>query len=248
MADNHVDYIEVGEYGDHFVSEGKKLVGLWPGVDVNAVIEHVAAAVSATDGELEKVGIKRSALRGDRDTTKEKAAGGRKEIERFYSFLGSLDDDIEVDHNAFFADGNLGALKRLKPADVKGRLDEVLKGFAAEKNAGLPDKDKWQAKLTKARDELATSLGSKGGALASSITGTAGLVSAREAFLVAYNGVAKPIIEGLLTKLGRRDEMRLFFKDLQVNEEPPKKKASEGPAPATGPGPQGSTPPAGGTG
>ncbi len=43
-------------------------------------------------------------------------------------------------------------------------------------------------------------------------------LEAMQAFLVAYNGVAKRVIQAVLIKLGRKDELRLFFKDLQVNE------------------------------
>lgn len=248
MADTYIDYLEAGEYGDHFIEESKKLDGLWPGVDVEAVRAEVGAAVAAVDAELGKVGIKRGSLREDRKGTKEKAAAARKEIERFYNYLGSLDDDVYFDWTAFFPGGNLGALAALKPADVKARLGDIARGFSVAANSALPDKDKWQGKIEKASTDLGTALASKGSATASSIVGTAGLTAARAQFLVTYNGVAKPIIQGLLTKLGRKEEMRLFFKDLQVNEAPTAKKPAAEGAPSEGANGDAESPPEGSVG
>lgn len=243
MADDYIDYLECGEYGDHCVSEASKLVGLSEIVDVEALRTYVKGAVHAVDLELEKVGIKRSSLRDDRKLTQTKTAAGRKEIEKFFNYLGTLDDDVSFDRESFFPGGNLGPLAALKPADVEAKLGAVLRGFAASANSALPERDKWKGKLEKARDELVSSLASKGGTQADSITGTKGLVTARANFLLAYNGVAKPVIEGLLAKLGRRGEMRRFFKDLQVNETAPPKTPQGTEPPPQEPGAESPAPP-----
>lgn len=218
MADDHIDYLEVGEYGEHFGEEGKKLIQASPLVNVEALIALVGGAVGKVNAELEKAGIKRSDVRTGRSGTEEAAALGRSEIERFYNYLGSLDKDVVFDKEAFFPKGKLGALAALKPGDVKSRVEDVLRGFTAEANAALPEHAKWSQKLGAARDGLASALAGKGGARSVSIQSTAELVAAREEFLEAYNGVAKRLIRGLLASLKREEEMRLFFKDLQVNE------------------------------
>ena len=143
----------------------------------------------------------------------------RKAIEKLWSHLGALDDEVAVDRRAFFPDGVKGNLTDLKPADLKGRLDQALRGFTVPANAGLPDAKKWHTRLTDARDGLAAALSGHGEARGASKIGTAGLNAARERFLGAYNGVAKPLVRGLLAALGRQDEYDTFFKDLQVQED-----------------------------
>lgn len=233
MADNHIDFFEVGEYGGHFVEEVQKLVQVSPLVNVEALIALVGGAVGSVNAELEKVGVKRSDLRTGRSDTEGAAERGRKEIERFYSYLGSLDDDVAVDRKAFFSEGKMGALAVLKPGDVKSKLEDVLRGFTAPANAGLPEHAKWAQKLGAARDGLAGALAGKGSARSVSVQSTAGLVAAREEFLDSYNGVAKRLIRGLLASLKREEEMRLFFLDLQVNEGG-KAKKDEAPPPEKG--------------
>jgi hypothetical protein len=102
---------------------------------------------------------------------------------------------------------------------------QVLRAFSAPINAALPERAKWEGKLRAASEALDAALGAKGNAKTGAIQSTAGLIAAREAFLRAYNGVAKRLIQGLLVELGREDEMRLFFKDLQVNARTLAKKA-----------------------
>jgi hypothetical protein len=41
----------------------------------------------------------------------------------------------------------------------------------------------------------------------------------REEFLNVYNGVAKPLVRGLLASLGKSAEYEHSFRDLQLNEE-----------------------------
>jgi len=218
LADDHIDYLECIEYGDHFQTEAKQLVGLSPIVDVDALIAHVAAAQKGVAAQLAAQGIKLSDLRGDRKDVDAAAPALRKAIEQFHKYLGSVDDALGIDREAFFPGGNLGKISQMKPADLVGKANQVLDGFAAPANAGLPQSATWIARLTTARDALAAATSGKGSSRTASIQGTAGLVAAREAFIKAYNGVAKKIVAGLLALLDRRDELRLFFKDLQVNE------------------------------
>jgi len=220
MADRYIDYLEVGEYGDHFVAESNKLDGLSPLVDVPALRAKVQAAVGAVDVELGKAGIKRGDLRGGRDTTAAAAAAGKDLIQRFYHTLLGLPRTSGVEVEAFFPGRVLGDVTGLKPADVNGRLGAVLKGFdTAANKAAAPALGTWQQDLSAGRGALAAALADKGGALGTSITGTASLVAARESFLRVYNKVAKKLVSGLLADLGREDEYELFFKDLTVNED-----------------------------
>lgn len=98
----------------------------------------------------------------------------------------------------------------------------------------LPDGAKWKTRLEDAQSALVAALSGKGSSTGMTIQGTAALVSARQGFLVAYNGVAKKLIGGVLTSLGRKDDLRLYFKDLQVNESGRAKPVEDSPAtPAT---------------
>jgi hypothetical protein len=238
MADRYIDYLEVGEYGDHFVSESKKLDNLSPFVDVPALRDHVQAAVSAVDAELAKVGVKRGDLRGGRETTTTAAAEGKDLIQRFYYYLLSLPKASGVDVEDFFPGRVLGDVAHAKPADVNGRLGALLKGFdTAANKAAASAFGAWQEDLTAGRDVLTTALAAKGGAQGLAVTSTAALIAARESFLRAYNKVAKKLVGGLLASLGREAEYELFFKDLTVNEAPKVGKKGED-APARTPTPQ----------
>jgi len=218
-GDTHIDYFEVGEYGDHFVSESKKLDNETTLVNVPALRARVAAAVAAVHSELEKADITRSALRKGRDETSASSVVLRKEIEKFYSYLGSLDDDVAFDKEAFFPGDKLGNLSQLKPADLRSRADDILRGFNVTANTQLPNAATWKTKLEKARDAAASAVQGKGSSNTASIIGTAGLIAARERFLKIY-GVAKRLVRGALIDLERENEYRLFFADLQVNEGP----------------------------
>lgn len=233
MADDYIDYEECLEYGDHFQTEAKQLTGLSPIVDVNALVAYVATTQKAVADQLSAQGIKLSDLRGDRKDVGDAAPKLRRVIEQFHRYLGSVDDALGIDREAFFPGGKLGNISQMKPADLVGKAKKVLDGFAAPANAALPDAATWQAKLTAARDALANATSSKGSSRTVSIQGTAELVAAREAFLKAYNGVAKRVVAGLLVHLDRKDELRLYFKDLQVNESSSTPAAPATPAPAT---------------
>lgn len=218
MADDHIDYLECLEYGEHFVKEVPALAGKTPLVDIGALGAYVTTAMTDVATELEKQGIKRSGVRADRQEVSSKCAVVRKTLEKFHHHVESLDEDQGYDVEAFFPGGNRGPLSTLKPADLNQFAALVLRGFAAPANTNLPDGNKWKTRLETAQSELASAIGDKGASTGKTIQATAALVAAREAFLVAYNGVAKRLVLAVLIKLDRKDELRLFFKDLQVNE------------------------------
>lgn len=107
----------------------------------------------------------------------------------------------------------------MKPADLKAHADRVLGGFGLPAHQSLPDREKWQTRLTKARDALASALSSKDEQQNTKLESTGKLGAAREEFLSVYNGAAKPLVRGLLASLGRSVDYEHYFRDLQVNEE-----------------------------
>lgn len=218
MADRYIDYWEVGEYGAYFVEHAEPLVDASPLVDVEHMRSMVAAAVAKVDSELERAGMQRSELRFGRGDSKTASTAACKVLRRFFHYLHSVDDTVEVDVDEFFAGGKLGELGRLKPADLKTRLDDTLRGFAVARNSALPEGETWKQELTAARDNLNAALASKGSARQQTRQGSRDLIDARLAFLDVYNGVAKPLIRGLLRSLGREHEYKLYFADLQTNE------------------------------
>lgn len=218
MADDHIDYLECLEYGEHLVKEVPALAGKTPLVDITALVAYLSTSMTAVANELEKQGIKRSSVRLDRQEVSSKSAAVRKHLEKFHHFLESLDEDQGYDVPAFFPGGNRGPLSTLKPADLNQFAALVLRGFAAPANTNLPDGAKWKTRIETAQSDLAVAIGEKSASTGKTILATAALVDAREAFLVAYNGVAKRLVLAVLIKLDRKDELRLFFKDLQVNE------------------------------
>lgn len=229
MADDYIDYLECLEYGEFFISEVRKLARASNLVDVDAIAAYVGSAMQSMATELEKQGVNRSGVRIDRRDVEVKTVAMRKALEKFYHYLGSLDDDADLDIAAFFEGGNMGTLAALKPADVAQRANEVIRGFAS--NTSVPDGARWRTRLEEAQSALVGALSGKGSSTGTSIQGTAALVAARQNFLLAYNGVAKKIIGGVLASLGQKDELRLYFKDLQVNESSRPKNTPEQPLP-----------------
>jgi hypothetical protein len=231
MADDYIDYWEVGEYAAHFLNASKQLVGASKLVDmeeVRTLVQHGADRVAV---ELQKTGIQRSARRRGGGTVEEANDAARKDVEKFHNYLNSLDDDLPLDRAAFFPGDKLGPISTFKPADMKAKLDEVLRGFAVPSHHGLPDRNKWKKRLEAARDGLADAIAGKSGARGASVQATTQLVQGREEFLGVYNGVAKPLVRGLLAHLGRKDEYNQFFADLLVNESGAATPGTPAPAP-----------------
>ncbi|EYF00091.1 hypothetical protein [Chondromyces apiculatus] len=219
MADSYIDYFEVDEYGTGFLTALTRLEEEADLLNVTALRDLVQGAVTRVNQELQSAGIQRSDLRGQRVSVDEAAERGRKEIERFHGYLTSLDDSATADKEAFFRGMKVGLMSKFKPADVNAKLNELVRGFEVAANATLPERAARLARLTQARDTLHEALSGKGMSYAFKLKTTANLTEAREAFLVAYNQVAKPVIRGQLARLGREKEMRDFFPDLRVNED-----------------------------
>ncbi len=231
MADSYIDYLEVGEYGDYFVTECKRLIGAHAIVDMEAIRALVADAVARMDAELLATGVRRSEARlavAGADAVMTRA---RRSVDYFWSYLAQLDEAVVVDVAVFFKGGRKGNLSGLKPADLLKRVDEILRGFEAPAHAALPEAQDWKTRLSGDREALYALVNGSQSTRAESIVATAGLTAARDHFLKVYNRVAKPATRALLAVLGREGEYRLFFKDLQVTESRP------APAPAAPPEP-----------
>ncbi|MDI3283094.1 hypothetical protein [Polyangium sp. 15x6] len=218
MADRYIDEGEVSEYGRHFATEAKKLVGASELVDVPKLITRVLGAVEAVETEVAKARNQRSEVRTERGGTSEAEEAVRDVVTRFHAYLRSLPKGTSFDFEAFYPGKNLGEVAALKPSDLKAKAADVLRGFDVARNAGIDAFVSWQQEIAGARSALDAALSGKSGAANRSMTATAGLAAARAHFLKVYNHVAKPIVRGVLNDLGRGEEVRLFFKDLTVQE------------------------------
>ncbi|MDI1449603.1 hypothetical protein [Polyangium sp. 6x1] len=218
MVDRHIDDREVSEYGRHFATEAKKLVEASELVDVAKVIARVLGAVEAVETEVAKAKAQRSEVRTERGGTAEAEETARDVVTRFHAYLRSLPKGTSFDFEAFYPGKNLGDVAALKPADLVAKAADVLRGFDVARNAGLDAFAPWKQEIAAAHAALDGALSGKSGAANRSVTATAGLAAARAHFLKTYNQVAKPIVRGVLNELGRGEELRLFFKDLAVQE------------------------------
>ena len=218
MADDYIDYWEVSEYGGQCVTALGTLGVASTLLNAAALQTQMQTAVSRVNTELANTGLQRSDLRGQRQTVDEAAAEGKTAIEKFHKWLGSVEDSVDMDRDAFFQGMKLGPVSTYKPADVKGRLDDLIRGFDVTRNAAMPERAARLLKLTTARDALQAALTGKTSTNTQKLQGSAELVAAREAFLFLYNKVAKPMVRGQLVALGRENEMKVFFPDLAVNE------------------------------
>lgn len=219
MADDYIDYLECREYGNHFCNEAKNLIGASALGDIGALITHLQSHIGAVTTELGKQGIEKSGTRVNRQEAEAKSSALRAQITKFHHYLSSLDDNIPFDMEAFFKKGMLGDIAKQKPADLIEKAAQILRGFEAPGNSALPEADKWKTKLQAAEDQLSTATLGKSTHSGQHIRATKELIAARQAFLKAYNRVAKPIVRAVLVSLEREHEMPLYFKDLAVNEE-----------------------------
>lgn len=217
MADRYIDVLEVTEYGDFFLTESRRLVGASALVNVEALRAAVQSAKEKVEEERTRAGIAQKS--NDPQSVTEAAEALRGHLNRFYSFLNSLDpreDGVEV--GKFFPGNVLDGLHQLKPADLKTRAQKVSEGFSLDAYKALALLEPWKKKLSQAEANLTDALSGKDSKKTEGSLLTASLSSAREEFLTAYNTVAKPLLRGLLNSLGRGEEFELYFKDLQVNE------------------------------
>lgn len=228
MADSYIDYFEIDEYAGHFVREVKRLSGLYPAVEVSVLASEIEQAAARVVQERERAGVTRSSLRSGRGSTEANAAELREVLQRFFNHLGALNPKkVSLDLEAFFPGKVAGALTRLKASDLSAKAASVLVGFSAPLHAALPGRAEWEQEIREAHQALASALDQRGEQQSSSGNVSATLKQARLSFLNLYNGVAKPIVRGLLQRLGRADEYKVFFKDLQVNESGPTSREEE---------------------
>jgi hypothetical protein len=200
----------------------KRLSGLYPAVEVAVLAAEVEQAAARVVQERERAGVTRSSLRSGRGSTEANVSELRDTLQRFFNHLGALHPKkVSLDIEAFFPGKVAGALGRLKASDLAAKGASVLVGFGAPIHANLPGRAEWEREIREAQQALSAALDQRGEQQSTSGNVSAALKQARLAFLNLYNGVAKPLVRGLLQRLGRADEYKVFFKDLQVNESGP---------------------------
>lgn len=218
MADTYIDHREVVEYGRHFIREVARLIGLSELADITVLQQQVQAVVDAMEAALAAAQQQQSGAR----TGRSGASGARTHavdvLRRFHYHLKTLPSGTVFDHEAFFAGSVLGRLDRLKPADLLARAEAVVRGFALPANAELPGAGEWLPVITGARDALAAAIAGKQDATGGNKDAVASLAEIRQRFLNVYNNVAKRMVWAVLAEIGRLDDYRRYFLDLQVNE------------------------------
>lgn len=219
MPDRHIDYREASEYGRHFIRQAGALAAeAAPLVDIGMLQQIVDVAVRRVEAALGISTSSGSELRGGQEDAAAQTEAVRGVVRRHYHHLQSLPADTGFDLEAFYPGGVLGDISRMKPADVLAHSEQVLRGFNAARNQSLPGAATWRADITAARDALDAALGGKGSSRTGKRTASRELQDARKGFLHVYNHVAKPLIRGVLGHLGRGQDFRQYFLDLQVNE------------------------------
>lgn len=216
--DPYIDNHEVILYGRHFFRHVEPLIGASQVIDVEALRQLVLAKVNAVEAAMTGADTPRSEVRTGRDAVEESNQELLDRLRRFYHYLQSLPASANVDVGAFFANRKLGKLSHHNAEDLVARADTVMRGFTTPTSAGVPNASAWQADILLARTRLDDVVSGKHGASNTASTSGGSLAVAREEFLHVYNKVAKRAIRGLLAELGREDELRLYFRDLQVNE------------------------------
>jgi hypothetical protein len=232
VADAYIDYGEVSEYGRYFAAMLDTLIGASSLVDVADLKRRVLVEVEAVETEHRSALLQQSSVRGERGGTAEGVQATSGVLRRFHHHLQTLPPDVAVDRAAFFPRGGLGKLSRLKPADLLARASQVLSGFTADANAGLPDAARWQAEILAARTRLADALAGKHGAHHDKGLSVGALVAARERFLHVYNVMGKRLVHVVLADIGRLDDYPRYFLDLQVHERGRRTRPAPGDEPA----------------
>jgi hypothetical protein len=219
VADRYIDNREVVEYGRHFLGEVVRLIGLSAAVDIAALQQLVQVVVEAMEGALSVANRQQSGARTGRTGTSAAKADTIDKLRRFHYHLKTLPQGTAFDLEAFFIGGAPGGIHRLKPADVLARAEYAVSGFSAPANAGLPGTPEWLPVLIDTRNELAAAIEGKRTARGGDKDAVGSLAEIRERFLNVYNNVAKRLVWAVLAEVGRLDDYRRYFLDLQVNEE-----------------------------
>jgi hypothetical protein len=219
LADRYIDNREISEYGRYFWVRSARLVGASPLADIAELRQLILGAVEGLERERDSTRTQKSELRTGTSDVAEATPELSDALRRFFSALRTLPRTAVVDVEAFFPGGKLGSLNDLKPADLLGRADEVLHGFTVPANVALPGAADWQREILTARTTLSDALTGKYQARGSAASSVSSLAAARARFLHVYNGLAKKLVQVVLTDIGRMDEYRSYFLDLQVNED-----------------------------
>jgi hypothetical protein len=219
VADRYIDNREVVEYGRHFLREVRKLSGLSAVVDIAALQQVVQAVVDAMEAALAVANRQQSGARTGRTGTSGATAHAIDVLRRFHYHLKTLPQGTAFDFEAFFAGGKLDGIVRLKPADLLARADYAVTGFSAAANAGLPGTGEWLPAVLDARNALDAAIQGKQDARGNSKDASLSLSEIRDRFLNVYNNVAKRAVWVVLAEVGRLDDYRRYFLDLQVNED-----------------------------
>lgn len=236
MADRYIDNREVVEYGRHFLREVIRLIGLSPLVDIALLQQLIQAVVDAMEAALAMANRQQSGARTGRTGTSEAVADTNDALRRFHYHLKTLPQGTAFDHEAFFAGATLGGMVKLKPADLLARVEYTLSGFLAPANAGLPGADEWLPVVQQARNALAAAIAGKQVASGDNKDAAGSVAEIRERFLNLYNNVAKRAVWAVLAEVGRLDDYRRYFLDLQVNEDGRRPVAENPDAPVAEPG------------
>lgn len=220
MPDRYIDIYEVSEYGRYFLDRTAPLEDASPLVDMRLLRQRVLAVVEEAERQAGTIVVKRSTVRGGRGSIGVAAARVASDVRRFRHHLQAQPPEAGIDPEAFFPGGYITPTHH-KPADLLAQGKGVLAGFEAPANIGLPSAAEWKATFTVACEALAGALASKHGASHVATEGTAEQAEARRQFLAVYNGMAKRLVRVVLQDVGRLQDYRLFFLDLQVNERGP---------------------------
>ena len=233
MADTHIDYREIGEYGRYFLAAIEHLetsddaparnktteaedAAQSPEkhlIDISMIRDIVMQAVQAVEADLQRSDDESVPAR-PRVDTRAVAHDCRDRVRRFYYYLRALPPGAAGDLLAFFPSGRVAALGRLGPDELVTRMTAMLRGFSAPGNLGLVNGAAWRQELQAGRDALESALAASREQGAAPSTKKS-LMRGRAHFLRVYHGLAKPAVRALLTYLDRDQEYRRFFLDLQ---------------------------------
>lgn len=217
MPDRHIDIHEVSEYGRYFADTSVDLVGASALVDMQLLRQRVLAVVEEAERHAGTIEAKRSTVRGGRGNTGVASARMASNVRRFRHHVLAQPEDAGIDPAAFFPGGYVTPAKR-KPADLLVQGRGVLAGFEAPGNGNLPNATEWKATFEVSCQALAEALAGKHGAAHVATKGTAEQAESRRKFLAVYNGMAKRLVRVVLQDIGRPQDFRRYFLDLQVNE------------------------------
>lgn len=219
MADRYIDNREVVEYGRHFLREVRGLVGLSTVVNIAVLQQLVQAVVEAMEAAFGVAQTQRSGARTGRASASEAAADTLDALRRFHYHLKALSQDTVFDRDAFFGEMSIEAIARLKPADLLDRADHAVRGFSVPANVGLPGITEWLPAILVARNALFAAIEGKQESRGNDRNAVGSVSEIRDRFLHVYNNMAKRLVWAVLAEIGRLDEYRRYFLDLQVNED-----------------------------